>query len=429
MKIFNHINIEKSFGIMINTVFLMLVSVLSVSLLIDSVPQKIFYLSSYLCVLIFAVKCKGILSKRMISKDLFLLATSFFLFGLLRVLWTGFIDVRYGALSDISSSILNDYELSGKRFMLGSFIVMVMALYNNKISEQCLKMSKIIIWVGAVVTLYFGAKEYAMTHSRIFLTANAPSSTAYMVIFMYCAYLWLPMLKMNNKWLIADAVLMIAIFILVILTGTRIALVAYGFITLYQVSRHYGLLNILKPIRNRIVAVFIIIAVAFISGNRWIEAFDNLKDYDTNSSTSLGARVAIWDSGIHFFSNHPGFNSPDVRTTTAREYIARFHPGNAEGYKNVQSNMHNELLDVATLQGIAGLVSLLFIYFVVLRAWLNRNELKGIIMPAAALFIMGMVDTVLFFPATTMLFIISAALCTFTGSSNKQHIPMLLERD
>ncbi|MFC7508994.1 hypothetical protein ACFQUX_20780 [Pantoea stewartii] len=107
--------------------------------------------------------------------------------------------------------------------------------------------------------------------------------------------------KANKKWLLVDMLLMISIFCLVILSGTRIAFLAYFFITLYQINRHYGLMNILKPMRNRLIALVVISVIAFLSGNRWVEAFNNIKEYDKNSSTSVGARVAIWDSGLHFF--------------------------------------------------------------------------------------------------------------------------------
>ncbi|WP_405423889.1 O-antigen ligase family protein [Pantoea stewartii] len=416
-----NINIQNScgkFNFIVNFVFFMLVFALSISLLVNSIPQKVFYLASYLCIFILIFKAKELLRGKLFQKNFVLLISSFFIFGLVRIFWAEFISIKYEFLSDVALSILNDYALSGKRFILGVFIITVMACYSNEISERCIKLSKIVLFFGAVTTLFFGIKEYELTHTRIFLTANAPSSTAYMVIFMYCSYLWLPIKKANKKWLLVDMLLMISIFCLVILSGTRIAFLAYFFITLYQINRHYGLMNILKPMRNRLIALVVISVIAFLSGNRWVEAFNNIKEYDKNSSTSVGARVAIWDSGLHFFPEHLGFTSPDVRTKSAREYIALYHTGNAEAYKNVQSNMHNEFLDVSTLQGIAGLASLLFIYYSVLMIWISRNVLMGIAMPATALFIMGMTDTVLFFPATAMLFIISTALCVVRSKSD-----------
>ncbi len=89
-------------------------------------------------------------SKKLCTFDFFV-----FIFGLVRIFWAEFISIKYEVLSDVALSILNDYALSGKRFILGVFIITVMACYSNEISERCIKLSKIVLFFGAVTTLFW----------------------------------------------------------------------------------------------------------------------------------------------------------------------------------------------------------------------------------------------------------------------------------
>jgi O-antigen ligase len=405
---------------MINTIVILLCSTLAINLFTYGFAQKIFYIASYLSGFLFVYTLASPVSRKRVNKYIILLFAAVFILGLVRFGWAVYINETFTNFSTPTYNILNNYMLGGKRLMLAAFIVAVIAIYNADISERTVYVSKTVIWLGALGALFFGIHEYLQTGTRIKLTADAASSSSYMVIFLYCAYLWLSVKEANRKWIIADTSFALIVLSLVILCGTRVSLLAFMFITLCQISRFYGLLEILRPKRNRLFALIIFVVLAGLTSERWMQGITDIEDYNSNSSTSVGARVAIWDSGIHFLPQHLGFTSPDVRTVTARDYISHVHPGNTEGYTNVKYNMHNEFLEVATLQGIVGLAALIFFYAVTLFIWFRRHALMGVSMPVAALFIMGITDSVLIYSPTSMLFSVALALCTIRPKRHKE---------
>lgn len=395
----------------VTIISLLLCSALATSLFTYGYAQKIFYFASYLSLFLFVYTLASPAQRKRFNKYALLLFIAVFALGLVQLSWALYINKHYADFTLTTTNTISNYQLGGKRLILGAFIVLALNFYNKEISEVGINWCKAILWIGAAVTLVLGVHEHLLTGDRIRLTANVASSSSYMVMFLYCTYLWLSVKEAGLRWQILDIALMVIILSLVLLTGTRVTQLAFLFITLCQISRFYGLFRILQPKRNRLIAMIIVVALAALTGERWLQGINNLENYDSDSSTSLGARVAIWDSGLHFLPQHLGYSSPDDRTVTARAFIARVHPGNTEGYKNVQYNMHNELLETATLQGIAGFAALVFFYAAALWVWFKRSDLMGVSMPAAALFIMGMTDSVLIYSPTSMMFVSALALC------------------
>lgn len=397
--------------IAVNLVVFLLSLSMPLTLFSYGFSQKIFYIASYLSVVLFFVTLANKHARTSIDKYTWLLFIAIFALGLVRLGWALDIRANYTDFTGPTANIISNYLLGGKRLLLGAFIISVISIHHQKITPAMVGCSKIFLWLGALATLGFGVHEYLLTGDRIKLTADAASSSSYMVLFLYCAYLWLSAKDVSRLWIVIDLAFVAIIFSLVILTGTRVSLLAFLFITLCQISRFYGLLTVLKSKRNRVITLILVAGLVMSTGERWMQAFNNIENYSNDSSTSVGARVAIWDSGLHFLPEHLGFSSPDVRTVTARAYIAAFHPGNTEGYTNVKYNMHNEFLEVVTLEGIVGLVSLVFLYVATFWIWSKRSALLGISLPVAALFIMGLTDSVLIYPQTTTLFVIALALC------------------
>lgn len=136
----------------------------------------------------------------------------------------------------------------------------------------------------------------------------------------------------------------------------------------------------------------------------------NIQNYSTDSSTSLGARVAIWDSGITYVKQHYLFSTPLERTGFAQPFIKEKHPGNTEGYNNVKYNMHNEFLETLTLQGILGAISLAFMYISFIIVAIRQHVLKSAVMPLFVLFVCGLTDSVLINPQAVMLLLISISV-------------------
>lgn len=275
-----------------------------------------------------------------------------------------------------------------------------------------------MITIGLVVSLGFGLYEHYYTlNYRIKMTTDASSMASYMIAFIYCAYLGLSRLEYHRYSKHLDFVAFVLTFVLLYLCGTRITILALIILKVTFFFIEYKV-DLIKNWRVMSLVLLAVIAILGATSSRWAQGINDIQKYDVQSSTSLGARVAIWESGIYLLHRHIGFTAPDDRTTLAREFIKTHHPQNYEGYNNVQYNMHNEFLEVTTLQGMWGAISLLLPYLILIYGWIRKYDIKSMALPFSVLFVTGLTDSVLLFNQTATLFVMSLALCCIRKSSD-----------
>jgi O-antigen ligase len=306
---------------------------------------------------------------------------------------------------------MGNYLLGAKRLLMGAFVLLSLAVYGDRVSLTTLRVGKGLILLGLLITLGFGIHEHLYTENiRIRLTTEAASMSSYMILFIYCAWLWLSRYETHAYWKVADIAVLAVTFALLYLCGTRvtlIALIAVGLLFLVQTYR----LSLLTNWRISALLVGVIAVLILMTSNRWVEGVQDIENFGSNSSTSLGARVAIWGGAVNFIEHHGGFATPDARTTEARQFITAHYPLNVEGFTNVKYNMHNEFLEVTSLQGWLGTASLALLYLTVLAGWLKKCDLRGVALPMVALFTTGLTDSVLPYNQTATIFIMALALC------------------
>lgn len=397
----------------INFVFVFLCLSMSINLFTVGISQKIFYLSGYVCFFLTVAYLIFDNTNRTFSRVKIGFVLAVLLIGLVRLAWVIYIQHTEPHLSANATSILKNYFLGGKRFVLGAFVISAIMLFGRQLKSGTVGICRAIVFCGMLVTLGFGIHEYFfVTHTRIKLTADAASSSSYMVVFIYCAYLWLSRSNYYNKSRLVDLLFVGITFALIILCGTRVSILSFIMVTIYHLNCAFGLSSLLRKKRNLFVGACAIIAVFSLSAERWYDGLENIENYNKDSSTSIGARVAIWESGVDFIERNSGFSSPDKRTETAREFIEEKHPKNRIGYTNVKFNMHNEFLEVFTLQGWLGFLSLTLLYITFLYGKIFNSDVRGIALPVIALFISGLTDSVLIYGQTVMLFVIVLGICS-----------------
>jgi len=384
---------------------------LSLNMFVTGLPQKIFYLVSYLSV---ASVLYGLIRRQIDVKQhgfYIALFAVLIIFALIRLFWA--IHVKGIGTAPSSDAITNigNYLLGAKRLLLGAFVLLSLAIYGHRVSTTTLRVGRGLILAGLIITLGFGIHEHFYTANiRIKLTTEAASMSSYMILFIYCAWLWLSRFETHVWWKIADGVALAVTFALLYLCGTRVTLIALviaGVLFLVQTWR----LSLLTNWRSCALLVGVLAVLILMTSNRWVEGVQDIENYGSNSSTSLGARVAIWGGAVNFIEHHGGFATPDARTTEARQFIMAHYPLNVEGYTNVKYNMHNEFLEVTSLQGWLGTLSLALIYLTVLAGWIKRCDLRGAALPILALFICGLTDSVLPYNQTATIFMMALALC------------------
>ncbi|UIL53154.1 MULTISPECIES: O-antigen ligase family protein [Pantoea] len=384
---------------------------LAINMFVTGLPQKIFYVVSYLSV---ASILYGLVRRKIdFQQHRFFIALfiALILFTLIRLVWAMQVKGIETAPSTDSITTISNYLLGAKRLLLGAFVLLSLAVYGQLVSLKTLRAGKVLILIGLLITLGFGIYEHLYTANvRIKLTTEAASMSSYMILFIYCAWLWLSRFETHAYWKMADVAVLIVTFALLYLCGTRvtlIALVAVGLLFLLQTYR----LSMLTNWRISALVVGLLAVLVLMTSNRWVEGVQDIENFGSNSSTSLGARVAIWGGAVNFIQHHGGFSTPDERTTQARQFISAHYPNNVEGYTNVKYNMHNEFLEVTTLQGWLGALSLALLYLVALAGGVKRCDLRGVALPLVALFVAGLTDSVLPYNQTATVFIMVLALC------------------
>jgi len=402
---------SRGLTVMINFSVIALCLALSLNMFVTGLPQKIFYIVSYLSV---ASVLYGLVRRRADFKAngfYVVLFAVLIIFALIRLFWAIHVKAIETAPSTDAITNISNYLLGAKRLLLGAFVLLSLAIYGHRVSVNTLRAGKVLILAGLLITLGFGIHEHLYTDNiRIKLTTEAASMSSYMILFIYCAWLWLSRYDTHRGWKVADIVALAVTFALLYLCGTRvtiIALIAVGLLFLLQSYR----LSLLTNWRIGTLAVGVLAVLLLMTSNRWVEGVQDIENFGSNSSTSLGARVAIWGGATDFIEHHGGFTTPDARTTETRQFITAHYPHNVEGYTNVKYNMHNEFLEVTTLQGWLGTLSLVLIYLAALAGWLKKCDLRGVALPLLALFIAGLTDSVLPYNQTATLFIIALALC------------------
>jgi O-antigen ligase len=395
-------------------IFLLSFSMVS-NMLFTGIAVSAFYWCCYIAIGYVAIKKNKILVK---TNNFRWFAISLFVFGIFHCIWSLYIHHYYPIETPQGMDTVNQYFLIGKRMILGAILISWIYTNQNKISKSVIYIAKATLFLGVLGVIYTGSKEYFfITHERIKLTADAASSSSYMLLALMSAYLWLSITLKNNKFFIID-IISIAIFAyLISLTGTRIAMIAYIFLTISYFFYTVKFNNTKK------IAIFSMLFVIFsatliiINAHRFDEIKSDIDSYSNNSSTSIGARFTIWKSGLSTLNNPLGFQSPDTRTQQARKYISENDPKNNEAYNNVKYNMHNEFLETLTLQGLLGLVVLVQIYLVAILGYLRKKQMAGVILPLAMLFISGLTDSVFIYPPTAMLYIMALAICSINKKS------------
>lgn len=384
---------------------------MATELFTTGIAQKIFYFVGYLSFFfIFYVTIKKRKFFNQVTPVLpFIFALLFI--GLVRYVWFIYAKEDISHFSEFDQNNLRNYDLSGKRLLLSVFIIITGLIISKYITRKVLNIGRIIVFLGIIICLLFGIYEFFwVTHDRIKLTADAASSSSYMVLFMYATYLTLSINTGNIKWLLIDALSAIMTFTLLMLCDTRVSILAFIGVTILYCLYNKKIKSFFNNKLSIIIGVGVVIVVISLTGNRWIEGVRNIQNYNTDSSTSLGARVAIWDSGITYAKQHYLFSTPLERTSFAQPFIKEKHPGNTEGYNNVKYNMHNEFLETLTLQGIIGAISLALMYISFIIVAIRQHVLKSAAMPLFVLFVCGLTDSVLINPQAVMLLLISISV-------------------
>ncbi|EHQ9681317.1 O-antigen ligase family protein, partial [Escherichia coli] len=289
-----------------------------------------------------------------------MLPLSIFFIGVLDLIWYSVFKVDDSPFRATYHSYLN----TAKIFIFGSFIVFLALTSQLKTKkESVLYILYSLSFIIAGYAMYINSThEYDRISFGIGAATGAAYSTMLIGIVSGVAILYT---KKNHPFLFL--LNSFAVLYVLALTQTRATLLLFPVICAVALITYYN--KSPKKFTSAIVLLIAILASVVIIFNkpiqyRYNEALNDLNSYtNANSVTSLGARLAMYEIGFDLFKKSPfSFRSAESRAENMNLLVAENNRlRGALDFANV--HLHNEIIEAASLKGLMGIFSTLFLYF------------------------------------------------------------------
>ncbi|AVF38140.1 O-antigen ligase family protein [Rahnella sikkimica] len=369
-------------------IFIVICTALSTSLFVDAYPRKLLYLSGYVSLLFMAIKIKQ--KDFVFDRVALAVAAALMLIGSIRFMWGEMYSQTQ--FSDITSN----YRTGGKLFIISGLMAYFFIAWRHNIARRAVLSGFAILLAGLIATTGFAVHEHLQTGLRIQLLTDSAGTVSYLITALALCTLFTGYRAVEHVGgrTCIFCITFLLNTLLLILTESRA-----GVLTLPILYLGFFCLTHARLIRFALIPLVVLMAAGFtmLPQSVW-QRLDSIRteigSYNTNNDTSIGARFSIWKGGYASISWTLMGQSPDERTSKARQFIVDHERKNPEAYKNVQYHLHDDILETLSLQGIAGGVSILVFYLVLLIVPLTRRPSAIAILPASFV-IFGLTDTVL----------------------------------
>ncbi|MBN3168925.1 O-antigen ligase family protein [Pectobacterium aquaticum] len=373
----------------------------------------LFYLTGSLSVFYVATHLRTIIAaKRLLLIPLCLLAI-----GLTNLFWYH----HYYQPDSLFPYVYNAYKTSAHAGILGAFILLTTLHITQK------KQKLPLFYLIAICVLTLGYAFYQSLFSgvhRIGLVFGTATSAAYFLTFIgaLSAQALLKLDSAYKYYLYLGHFLLVTIAIF--LTETRAAILVYpivGATILLSEVRHNKRLFIKAFIGSSATILLCLFLFQETIHQRVNDLINDVHSYSMNNSrTSVGARIAMYQSGIEAGEEALLGQSAEQR---AERIVAQAKqkPSLAGAVEYLDVHLHNEVIDAFSLKGLPGAILLVLLYaslfyfsFFVLRSHLSAALLFALLM-------YGLSDVILY--SRDMLIAWLMAFClgtTLTGKWLKQ---------
>lgn len=373
MRAIHDFNSLKIGNILSNTVYSLIIISIAFFLFSGQASRNAFYILTYISILIFI----WLVASHDKKIYFYWIPTLFLMLGLSKWIWAS-ITVNHQL-----PLIAEHYRISGKRMILGSFILYIIHRLspNWQISLRMIKtgttLSGIMLLVIATVNVYISIK----THERPKINSDAATSGAYMFTLLALVTLWSIRQTFLRHWNVPAMVVAGATFILLGASGTRSAIILF-FLILIAYLFYYFYKGSWKVRVSGVVIIFALILTSSFFASKYSAALmgrvdsvqTEIEQYQHgNPSTSIGGRIGMWQAGIWAFTQHPWGQSADSRNQEAKTWIMANQPSNKIALWHIQYHTHNDLVESFSLQGIAGGIIMLTFFASLLLAPFTGN--------------------------------------------------------
>ncbi|EPF6158469.1 O-antigen ligase family protein [Citrobacter sedlakii] len=332
----------------------------------------------------------------------------------LSVLLIGVIDVSWYSAFKVDNSpfraTYHSYLNTAKIFIFGAFLILLALTSKIKMNKEwplyiLYSLSFFIAGYGYYVKTTIGI-------SRLDFGIGSATGAAYSIMFVGIVSA-ISILYTQRKHPVLFLLNAATVFFALALTQTRSALLIFPVICALALVAGY--LKTPKKLFFSVIGflvAFVVLVAVFSKPiySRYHEAVADLARYNNgNSVSSLGARLAMYEIGFDIFKESPlAARSADVRAQRMEE-LANAHPylRGALEFSNV--HLHNELVEAASLKGIAGILSTLLFYAALFYTVYYHRSL-GLFALTLAIIGTGMSDVILWSRSIPIILITAVAL-------------------
>ncbi len=390
-------NVKIKYSIYIICVSFALLS-LCLSLINTGYSRNFFYFAVYLSAIGLFIERKSI------TANMENIAWTISLLGIVKLCW---FFIYYG--NSLHYDFYNSQFSSGKKLLLGGILIFYMTQFSAYVNKKYFARYVLYILTATLIlAAFYGLVQFIQGTKRVTMSLNRATMTAYiysglsilLMCFLFC-------LNIKNK---KNVLLILIIFCIsysvIFLVGTRSVIIMYPVILLISLLLFYSKKDIKMALSLCVVTVIMILFFynSFLKNNInqtifELTTYDQQAEYDNNS---LGTRFSMWKIGIELFMEHPYGSSLEQRFQAINDLTQKKNAYQVVLNTVPNSHFHNELIESASLQGIAGILSVLIIY---LSIFINALKSKNTALFAVGCCIMvyGFTD-VLFISAEAVLF-------------------------
>lgn len=305
---------------------------------------------------------------------------------------------------------------AGKKMLAGGVVIFYLTQFYGYLQPAITKRLLATMVGGALLAATaYGFWQASHSNLRVALSTDRATIAAYLYSTLAVLSTWLILVSQPagrpRLWLRALVPLTVIVsFVVVILTGTRAAMLAHLVLMAAMMLFHYRKIH-LKPLAIGALLVLLGTAACWKSHiqpriDKTIAEVSHYQKGDDN--TSLGSRFSMWIVGMQVFEQHPFGITREARYEEAEQLVA-LQPQNRTALEFINSHLHNELLEAASLQGIFGLLALLTFYAALLiSAVVRRSTPMFIIASCAGVY--GLTDVMMISPESLMFLLACIAL-------------------
>lgn len=392
------------------TAFVFAVLSVAFALLNNGRQKDFYYIAVYLSILALIIERKNISLKK------FNIACPIILLGIIKLiwfLWLGHEETGYNTYSDQFGA--------GKKLLLGGFLVFYITSFKHYI--RAINYNNVMLAIVGIA--FFSASCYAFWQAfhgmgRAEMAINRATISAYIystlsTIFIYFLYLQ----KKPTCYAIAAFSILLS-FVVVILTGTRAAIIFHLFIIAIMTTYYFKKIHLKSMLAVLIISILSILVLYKNYIHPKIEqTYNEVTLYqEGQDNSSLGARFSMWTVGINNFVNAPLGQSMQSRMSYSDQFTSK-NPQYKTAMAFISVHLHNEMIETLSLQGIFGGLALLWLY--VSLCWVALRERNTPLLFAMnGLIVYGLSDVLLLSSEAVLFYVAVIAVCGISFPPKKQ---------